>query len=89
MSRINSEWLLQQFVKERDEATLSMDVDTFRAFYQRWKAKGVYTRPLPDNDYIIEIAIREAVCALANPPADKLKEAKKWLKERGFAEEIA
>lgn len=89
MSRINSEWLLQQFVKERDEATLSMDVDTFKAFYQKWKAKGVYTRPLPDNDYIIEIAIRKAVCELANPPADKLKEAQEWLNERGFTEGIA
>lgn len=79
--------MMSQWVKERDEAALSFDVEKFKAFFQKWRTLGIYQGYLP-NDNIIEISMRKMVLALANPPKDKLEEAKAWLKERGYAPEF-
>lgn len=79
--------LLRQFVKERDEAVLTFDVPTFRRFYKRWADKGVYDRRLLPPDNVVEISLRQMVIGMANPPKDKLEEAKAWLRARGYDEE--
>ena len=73
----------KKWLKERDETMYSFNVEKFKAFYRKWAKKGVYSEPLPGDD-IIEIMLRQAVCAMANPKPSKLKEAQKWLKERGY-----
>ena len=73
-----------QWLKERDEAVYSFDVETFKRFYNKWLKLGIYTDPLPD-DRIIEIAMRKMVVGLASPRRDKLKEAVAWLSERGYS----
>ena len=73
----------KQWLKERDEAVLSFDVEKFKKFYRKWTKLGVYNVPMP-SDRIIEIALRKGVCAMLNPPPDKLDEAKRWLDERGY-----
>ena len=75
-----SEWM-----KERDEAALSFDVNKFKKFYIKWRVEGIYTRPLPEDDFVIEIAMRQMVLGMANPPKDKVAEAKAWLKAHGFS----
>ena len=74
-----NEWL-----KERDEVVLSFDTDKFKAFYKKWHKKGVYQLDMP-SDMVIEITMRKCVCGLANPPKDKLAEARTWLSEHGYS----
>ena len=74
----------KQWLKERDEAVLSLDIDKFKAFYLKWQKSMYENRPLP-SDEICEISMRKCVCALANPPADKLAEARAWLSARGYS----
>lgn len=76
---------LEQFCKERDEAVLSFDVAIFKDFYRRWVKLGVYESRLLPPDNIIEISLRQMVLGLANPPEDKLSEAKEWLLARGYS----
>lgn len=76
--------LLKEFVKERDEAVLSFNVDKFKAFYFKWKARGFYDIDLPKDDHIIEITMRKMVFGMRNPPKEAVREASKWLIERGY-----
>ncbi len=36
----------REWIKERDEAVRSLDVDTFTKFYTKWQEKGIYQLPL-------------------------------------------
>ena len=74
----------KQWLKERDEAAYSFDVDKFKKFYEKWQKRGVYNMPLP-SDEVIEISMRKMVCSMANPDEDKLAEARAWLSERGYS----
>lgn len=69
--------------KERDEACLSFDLDTFKRFYRRWIKLGVY-EDWDMSDEVMEISMRKMVCELASAPKEKKEEAKAWLKERGY-----
>lgn len=74
----------KQWLKERDEAAYSFDVDKFKKFYTKWRKRGFYNMPLP-SDEVIEISMRKIVCSLANPDEYKLAEARAWLSERGYS----
>lgn len=78
---------LKIFVKERNEACESFDLDTFKRFYIRWVRLGVY-EPLDISDEVLEITMRKMVCNIKDPTPEKLAEAKKWLKERGYDENL-
>ena len=71
---------LKLFEKERDEAVLSFDVETFKKFYKKWTERGFYCIELP-RDKVIEITMRKMVLLMKNPPQDKFEEARKWLDE--------
>lgn len=79
--------LLKQFVKERDEAILTFDIEVFKKFYIKWVKLGVY-KPnfLPNDNKILEISLRKMVLGMANPPEDKAREAREWLRARGYKE---
>lgn len=78
----------KQWLKERDETAYTFDVEKFKAFYRKWVKRGVYEdKPLP-SDEVLEISMRKMVCAMAEPRADKLAEAKEWLTERGYDHNI-
>ena len=77
--------LMKQFVKERDEAVLSLDIPTFRRFYKKWADKGFYDKRMLPPDNIIEISLRQMVIGIADPPKDKLEEAIAWLEARGYS----
>lgn len=70
--------------KERDTAIKSLDVKTFREFWDRWVKRGFYVDPLPDNDQIVEITLRKLLSHLATASDQEREEAKKWLNDRGF-----
>lgn len=77
----------KKWKKERDEAAYSFNVYKFKAFYNKWKRKGVYDAPLPPDE-VIEIAMRKMILAMKNPKPAKLAEAKAWLAEHNLSEEV-
>lgn len=79
-----SDKLIAQFVKERDEAILSLDLDTFREFYKKWASKGVYDPYFMPPDEILEISLYKMVLAIKSAPPDKREIAKRWLIDRGY-----
>lgn len=80
-----SDETIKEWVKERDEVVLSYDVERFRAFYEKWKALGVYELDLPDNDFVVEVAMRNMVGMMASATPEQKEDAKQWLLERGFS----
>lgn len=76
--------LVDEWLDERDIAALSLDVGKFRKFYKKWRKLGIYPVDLPDDDYVIEIMMRQMILALLNPPEKAAEDARKWLKERGL-----
>lgn len=78
---------MKQWVKEREEAVLSLDIEKLKEFYRKWAKYGIYNEQLP-SDKVLEITIRKCICGLADPPKDKLAEAKEWLEERGYSCEL-
>lgn len=75
----------KEWVKERDEAVFSYDVERFRAFYEKWKSRGVYQLDLPENNVVIEVSMRNMVRMMASATAEQKEDAKQWLLERGFS----
>ena len=78
---------LKLFEKERDEAALSFDLDTFKKFYEKWTERGMYCLQLP-GDHVLEITMRKMVLLMKNPPEDKIQEAKKWLIDHGYRTDV-
>ncbi len=72
-----------QWIKERDEVLLSLDINKYKAFYEKWRKEGVYDMPLPDNEMILQIAMRQGLLALKNVPEGKIIEAQLWLIDHG------
>lgn len=72
-----------QWIKEREEALLSLDLKKYKAFYKKWLKEGIYTIPLPDNDMIIEISMRQALLGMEDISEGKMIEAQLWLIAHG------
>lgn len=78
---------LEQIWKaERDKAIKSQDVDTFKAFYNKWKKRGFYELELP-NDIVLEITLRKMLYNLKGATPQEKATAAKWLTEHGFTAE--
>ena len=75
------EKILKQFVKERDEAVRSLDLDKFKAFYEKWKKKGCYRLPLP-SDEILERSMRIMILDIKSSTEEEKAAATEWLEER-------
>lgn len=73
--------------KEREEVMKSYDVKRFKAFYNKYRARGVYNLDLP-SDEIIEITMRKAVFHMVSATPGETFEAKRWLDERGFSTDL-
>ena len=73
--------ILKQFLKERDEAVRSLDLDKFKAFYEKWKKKGYYRLPLP-SDEILERSMRIMILDIKSSTDEEKAAATEWLEER-------
>lgn len=78
---------MKQWVKERDEAIKSYDVEKFKAFYRKWQRLGVYRNTLPP-DKVIEVSMRKMLCHIQSATKDEVIEAKAWLHLRGYTEDL-
>ena len=82
----NKEWI-KIFVEERDAVVQTFDIDKFKEFYAKWKARGIYNFDLP-RDEIIEISLRKMAYHSTNIPENIRKEAEKWLLDRGYSTDL-
>ena len=82
---------IEEFVKDRDKAVKDAcrtgDLENFKAFYEKYKKRGVYKFPLP-SDEALEISIRKMLCNTASATIDEKAGAYKWLVERGYRTSI-
>lgn len=78
---------IKDFVKDRDkavrEACRTGDLESFKAFYEKYKKRGLYKLPLP-SDEVLEISIRKMLLNTASATIEEYAEAYKWLIERGY-----
>lgn len=75
------------WIKERDEAVRTQDVEQFKAFYKKWTKRGFYRNGLP-SDEVIEISLRKMLYHLADVTKEEKAEAEKWLTERGYSTDM-
>ena len=78
---------IKEFVKDRDkavkEACRTGNLENFKAFYEKYKKRGLYKLPLP-SDEVLEISLRKMLCNTASATNEEYEEAYKWLIERGY-----
>lgn len=79
--------IMHRWVKERDKAVKTMDIQKFKAFYYKWKRLGIYQMDLPE-DNVIEISMRKMILAMASATEKEKEAARQWLLERGYSDEI-
>ena len=83
-----SKQMQAMWMKERDEAVISYDVDRFRKFYEKWRKIGMYSVPLPKNDLVVKITMRKMVYHITAFSKEQREEAAKWLKDRGMSTDL-
>lgn len=76
--------LIKQWVKDRDEAVLSFDIDKFKAFYRKYQALGVYEKGEMPCDRVLAIAQRKMVLQITSATPEQRMEAMNWLFKRGY-----
>jgi hypothetical protein len=78
---------LNQWLKERNKAVLSCNVQMLKSFYYKWSALGVYQIKTLPSDKVIEISMRKMILTMKDATPEQKEEAKKWLLERGYSPE--
>lgn len=68
------------YLKDRDEAVRSMDIDTFKAFIN--KHKPVFASDISDE--VIEITMRKMAVHITSIDIDTRVNAFRWLLEHGY-----
>lgn len=71
---------VKQFVIERDEVLMSLDIDRVAAFYKKY----CDLFPLPRSREGVEIVMHKARTAAKSLPMEARKLSKDWLSERGY-----
>lgn len=77
--------IMTDYVRERDEAVETLDLDTFKAFMSKWQARGL----IPEcfslaADEILEVSIRKMALHIANVSEETREAAETWLLSRGY-----
>ena len=82
--------LLEEYIKERDDAVLSLDLDKFKAFAKKWIDKGILPPyfELEDDDDLAKATMFKIILGLEDAPADKVEAAKTWLVNNGYHPEF-
>lgn len=75
--------LMQEWILERNVVIRSLDVEKFKAFWEKWSARGFYRNGLPDDE-VIEISLYKMLYNLESATEEEKNKAKEWLESRGF-----
>ncbi len=68
----------ETFVRERDEALLSLDLSKVRVYAQKYKT------PFPEDDELALATVHKAITALSNASEEAKAKSLLWLAERGM-----
>ena len=80
---------LIQYVKERDAAMLSFDLEKIKAWQRRWTEKGVLSPHMLDfDDEGIMGGAMKAVLQIQTASDEDKARARHWLAEHGMSEGI-
>lgn len=85
---MNMKQWIKLWCEERDEVIKKQNVEEFKAFYSKWKARGIYEIELPLNDMVLEITLRKMLYHLKSATKEEKAEAEKWLTERGCSTDM-
>jgi hypothetical protein len=80
--------IVKQWSKELKKVVRTMDVEKYRKFYTKWLKRGVYDRPLPINDRVIEIALHKMLLQMNGVPQEEKLSAEIWLIEHGCSTDV-
>ena len=69
----------KKFVKDRNEALLSLDKDKIIAYCRK------YNVPIPDNEIVFWAGVHKGIIAMDSVPDEKKIESANWLIEHGFS----
>lgn len=74
---------MEDFIKERNEALLSLDKEKILAYGKKYNVK------FPEDEKIFWAGVHKAICSLYLIPVNKItksqyEKSKEWLKENGF-----
>lgn len=75
------------WLKERDEAIRTQDIEKFKEFYKKWTSRGFYRLGLPPDE-VIEISLRKMLYHLGNATEEEKQAAKEWLEAHGSSTDI-
>lgn len=70
---------IEQYVKERDEALMSLDNGKIKAFFAKFNGSGE-----PPRDDVFWVAVHKAITGASTLPIEFRRKSKVWLEERGF-----
>ena len=77
----------EELAKDRYEAIRTYDVEKMKAFQKKWAhAYPKQSREVSDESIII--AMHKMMCFVDESTEEEKQEARKWLKDRGYSEEI-
>ena len=75
------------WIKERNEAIRTLDVEIFKEFYKKWTKGWAYRNGLP-SDEVIEVSLRKMFYHLADATEEEKADVEKWLTERGYSTDM-
>lgn len=70
---------MEKFVRERDEALLSLDKEKIQAYLRKY---GVDYEP--ENEMVWWAGIHKAILGIRSATPEQVERSKKWLVEHGF-----
>lgn len=82
----NTNWL-KIWQQELEDVVITYDIEAFKKFYQKWKARGFYKLKLPE-DKVIAISLLKMVYNMKSSTEEQKAEAKEWLESRGLTTEM-
>ena len=74
--------MIDVYVKERNEAFLSLDKKRIERFCRKWHLC------LPSNDTVFWCGVHKVIANIESAPKEKKENSIKWLEEHGFSPEI-
>lgn len=74
--------IIRAFVRERDEALLSLDRRKIEAYLRK------YQIPIPQDDEVFWRGVHKAICAIKSAPESARKTSEAWLREHGSSPDL-
>lgn len=75
---------MKQFIKDRDEAILSLDKDKIMEYLRKYNMEG----SKPEEEIIFWAGTHKAVLGIRSATDEQKEYSRKWLRENGFKTDL-